>query len=91
LISKASSGAFSETIDRVGALYFSLSTITTTGFGDIKPTSHACRLAVCAEMVCSILTVVVLMATATAKAFEKVEPSRITVLGDQKISRKQNL
>jgi len=87
LISRASSGAFSQTIDRVGALYFSFSTITTTGFGDIIATSHGGRLAVSAEMACSILTIVVFIATATTKAFEEFEPPKITVLDDQEDAR----
>jgi len=84
MISCANVAAFSQSLDRVGALYFSLSTITTTGFGDINAISQGARISVSAEMVCSVLTIVVVIATAVSKAFMEVERPKATVLDDKK-------
>jgi voltage-gated potassium channel len=87
LISRANVTAFNQSLDRVGALYFSLTTITTTGFGDINAISQGARIAVSAEMVCSVLTIVVVIATAASKAFTEGERPQVTILDDKKTEK----
>jgi len=46
--------SFSEHLDRIGALYFTLSVITTVGFGDIVARTHAARIAVIVQFVLNL-------------------------------------
>ncbi len=54
-ISAADPTAFSEPMDKVGALYFSTTVLTTVGFGDIHAVSSGARIAVTAQMVLDLV------------------------------------
>lgn len=45
---------FNEPLDKVSALYFTMTILTTTGFGDISAQSHAGMIAVMTQMVVSL-------------------------------------
>jgi voltage-gated potassium channel len=49
-ISRADPQSFSEPLGRVSAMYFTVSTVATVGFGDITPTSQGARLVVTFQM-----------------------------------------
>jgi hypothetical protein len=49
-ISRADPQSFSEPLERVDAMYFTVSTVATVGFGDITPTSPGARLVVTFQM-----------------------------------------
>lgn len=49
-ISRADPQSFSEALDRVDAMYFTVSTLATVGFGDITPTSPGARIVVAFQM-----------------------------------------
>lgn len=49
-------GAFTEPLSRLDAFYFALAIFTTTGFGDVAPTSDATRLAVSAQMAVDLVS-----------------------------------
>ena len=49
-ISRADAASFSEHLDRIGALYYTVSTLSTVGFGDIAARSDAARILVTAQM-----------------------------------------
>ena len=49
------SGAFTEAMDRTDALYFTITTLATVGFGDITPVSQAARIAVTVQMVTGLI------------------------------------
>jgi hypothetical protein len=51
LLSQAEPAAFSEPLDRIGAAYFTLSILSTVGFGDISAQSDLARLLVSAQIV----------------------------------------
>ncbi|AOR30823.1 metal transporter [Streptomyces fodineus] len=59
LLERAVPGSFSEPLSRTDALYFTLSTFTTVGFGDIAPVTGTGRVMVMCQMVCSLLVVAV--------------------------------
>jgi hypothetical protein len=63
LLSQAEPAAFSEPLTRIGAAYFTLSILSTVGFGDIAARSDLARLLVCAQIV---LTFTLLAATVRA-------------------------
>ena len=47
--------AFSEVLTRTDALYFSVTTATTVGFGDISPSTEAARIVVMLHMVANVV------------------------------------
>jgi voltage-gated potassium channel len=49
-ISRADPQSFSEPLSRVDAMYFTVSTVATVGFGDITPASAAARIVVTFQM-----------------------------------------
>ena len=51
LLSRNSPGAFSEHLGRTDALYFTLTVLSTLGFGDIVPLTHAARILVMVQIV----------------------------------------
>jgi hypothetical protein len=51
-LSAATTGAFTEPIGRVDALYFTMTVLATVGFGDIAPVTGPARLVVTVQMVC---------------------------------------
>ncbi|MEV6118530.1 ion channel [Streptomyces sp. NPDC052109] len=57
LLEHAVPGSFSEHLRRTDALYFTLTTFTTVGFGDITAVSEPARVLVMCQMACSLLLV----------------------------------
>jgi 4-amino-4-deoxy-L-arabinose transferase-like glycosyltransferase len=51
--------AFSQPLDRVGAVYFSMTIMATVGFGDIAATTDAARIAVMLQMAADVIVLVV--------------------------------
>lgn len=49
-ISRADPAAFSEHLDRVDAIYFTMSTLATVGFGDLTASTTAARILVTVQM-----------------------------------------
>ena len=62
--------AFSEPLDHVDGLYFTLTTLTTIGFGDIAPVSSTARVAVMTQMVVNVIVlgVFVKLVTSTVRS-----------------------
>jgi hypothetical protein len=55
VMEQASPGSFSHSLTRTDALYFTVTTFTTVGFGDITATSESARLVVTAQMLLDLL------------------------------------
>ncbi len=56
-MSRSAPGSFTQPLDRVGALYFTVTVFTTVGFGDIVAKSSAARLAVTGQMVSDLVVI----------------------------------
>jgi hypothetical protein len=56
-MSSRDASTFSEPLGRTGALYFTLTTLTTVGFGDITARSDGARIAVMLQMVFNVVVV----------------------------------
>jgi hypothetical protein len=55
-VSRANPGAFTgKRLDLLSAVYFSVVTAATVGYGDIAPVSEAARMLVVAEILCSLI------------------------------------
>ncbi|MDD7942485.1 potassium channel family protein [Actinomycetospora lutea] len=55
LASQAQPGSFSELLDRVDALYFTITVFATVGFGDISPVSAGTRIVVAVQMLADLV------------------------------------
>jgi hypothetical protein len=55
VMERASPDSFSHTLTRTDALYFTVTTFTTVGYGDITATSQSARLVVTAQMLLDLL------------------------------------
>lgn len=62
---------FNVPLQRLDGLYFSVITISSTGFGDIFPKSTAAKLAVCTEIVFGYFLTVVLFSSFAGLALRK--------------------
>ena len=58
-MSVANPDAFSQPLDRVGAVYFSMTIMATVGFGDIAATTDASRITVMLQMAADVIVIVV--------------------------------
>jgi voltage-gated potassium channel len=56
-LSASSSGSFDEQLNHVGAVYFSMTTLTTIGYGDISAQTDVARVLVMMQMVVNVLVV----------------------------------
>jgi hypothetical protein len=68
--------AFSSPLTGIDAAYFSISTATTTGMGDIHPVSEAARVLVTAQMVLSLALVVAALGVALNRFYGQATPPR---------------
>ncbi len=59
-MSAVSPAAFSQSLDRSSAIYFTVTVLSTVGFGDITPVTAAARWVVTLQMIVNITLVVVL-------------------------------
>ena len=53
-MSKASPPSFNEALDRTGAMYLTMTTLTTIGYGDVVARTNAARVAVMIQMVFNV-------------------------------------
>ena len=77
-ISRADPQSFSEQLGRVDAMYFTVSTVATVGFGDITPTSAGARIVVSFQMLFDLallagLVRLVVLATRTGLRRQEAE------------------
>jgi hypothetical protein len=58
-IADASAAAYTEPLDRVAAVYFAVTVLTTVGFGDIAPVSTGARIATTIQMIVDLFLLAV--------------------------------
>jgi len=74
LLAHTRGGGFSVALDHSSSLYFTVTVLSTVGFGDITPTSTAARLMVTGQMLLDLVlvaTVIRLVARAASKGLER--------------------
>jgi voltage-gated potassium channel len=78
-ISRADSASFSEHLNRIDAMYYTVSTISTVGFGDIAAKSEAARILVTVQMLFDLALIaglVRLVIVATRTGLQQQSASR---------------
>jgi hypothetical protein len=58
-VSHSNAQSFTESLDKVGAAYFTVSTMTTVGYGDIAPVSQGARLLVIVQILLDLVVLAV--------------------------------
>lgn len=66
VMSAVNPGAFNEPLDKIDAVYFSATVLTTVGFGDIVPVASSARIAVAIQMLLNLVIVAVVVRAITA-------------------------
>ena len=77
-VSRADPASFSEHLDRVDAMYFTVSTISTVGLGDITPASGGARILVTFQMLFDLVLIaglvrLVILATRTGLRRQSID------------------
>lgn len=72
-LSWGSPSSFNEPLTKMDALYFTLTTFSTTGYGDIHPLTEAARAVVSVQMMIDVLLLTVAAAIVINRAFERDE------------------
>jgi voltage-gated potassium channel len=72
---------FSEPLTRSASLYFTITVLSTVGFGDITPLTDAARLLVAVQMLCDLVVIVIVVKLITGVAKHRVQQ---TTVGSEK-------
>ena len=72
-ISQSDPHTFSEPLTRSGSLYFTITVLSTVGFGDITPVTDAARLLVAGQMLCDLVVIVIVVKLITGVAKHRVQ------------------
>src|SRR6187549_1772693 len=77
-LSRADPASFSEQLDRVDAMYYTVSTVATVGLGDITPASEAARILLTFQMLFDLALIaglvrLVILATRTGLRRQNID------------------
>lgn len=64
-----------EPLTKIDALYFTLTTLTTTGFGDIQPYSQVCRGLGSGQLVVGFVVITFLIGVLISRAASSLPPT----------------
>jgi len=67
-MSQGDPGMFSEPLTKSAALYFTITVLSTVGFGDITPVADAARLMVSVQMICDLVVIAIIVKLITGVA-----------------------
>jgi voltage-gated potassium channel len=67
-MSRSDPRTFSEPLTRSGALYFTITVLSTVGFGDITPVTDGARLMVSVQMICDLVVIGIIVKLITGVA-----------------------
>lgn len=73
--SSENAACMNEILTRTDSVYFTLTTLATVGYGDIHPVSEACRKSVSAQILISLIFVVVILALLVSRIGQRLSPS----------------
>jgi hypothetical protein len=64
---------FSEPLTKSGSLYFTITILSTVGFGDITPVTDAARLIVSVQMICDLVVIGIIVKLITGVAKHRAQ------------------
>ena len=64
---------FSEPLTKTGSLYFTITVLSTVGFGDITPVADSARLLVSVQMLCDLVVIGILVKLITGVAKHRAQ------------------
>ncbi len=67
-MSRSDPSTFSEPLTKSGSLYFTITVLSTVGFGDITPIADAARLMVSVQMICDLVVIGIIVKLITGVA-----------------------
>ena len=67
-IEAAAPGSFSQSVDKLSALYFTVVTLGTVGYGDIAPTSSIARMTVSSQILLDLVLIAMIARLLTGAA-----------------------
>jgi Ion channel len=79
LISAVNPQSFNTVLTRTDALYFTVTTMSTVGFGDIHPVSNGAKLWICCQIVAGLVITVYII----GRAMSPIVTSRADATGDK--------
>lgn len=78
-VSRQHAGSFSEPLDKISALYFTVTVVATVGFGDIVPITDLARVITTGQMLLDLIFIAtagrLLVSTATRRLPHKGQPA----------------
>ena len=72
-MSASDPGTFSEPLTKSGSLYFTITVLSTVGFGDITPVTDAARLIVSVQMICDLVVIGIIVKLITGVAKHRAQ------------------
>ncbi len=84
-MSMSDQGTFSEPLTKSGALYFTITVLSTVGFGDITPATDPARLAVSVQMICDLVVIGIIVKLIVGVA-KSARAQRTGTGGDQEVT-----
>jgi voltage-gated potassium channel len=75
-VESAAPGSFSEPLDKPAALYFTIVTLGTVGYGDIAPVSTVARMAVSSQILLDLVLIAVVLRLLTGAARRSLDRRR---------------
>lgn len=81
VLAEHSDGQFDGIATRIDALYFTVTTLVTVGYGDIAPTGQAARALVTVNMVANVLVLGLLLRLVTWAAKQRLDATGIALGG----------
>ncbi len=67
-MSRSDPSTFSEPLTKSASLYFTITVLSTVGFGDITPIADAARLMVSVQMICDLVVIGIIVKLITGVA-----------------------
>ena len=72
---------FSEPSTKTGSLYFTITVLSTVGFGDITPVTDASRLIVSVQMICDLVVIGIIVKLISGVAKHRVQATKTASAG----------
>jgi hypothetical protein len=80
-LSGSANGCMDVQLNKIDSIYFTLTTLSTVGYGDIRPVSGTCRVIVSGQMIVGLILVVVILALLVVRISEAGKMPEEQIIG----------